>query len=352
MWYKALKGFIKAGIYAYHRTVEVHGLEHVPTTKPVLFLPNHQSALLDVLLVAIDCRRKPYFLTRSDVFGKPILNAFFNFLRMVPIYRIRDGRDSLHKNDAIFDTCAALLNRGEAIVMFPEANHNIKRRVRPLSKGFTRVLFRALEENPKLDIQLVPVGLNYKHAEIFPDAVALYYGRPISVLALYDKDDLQKSVGQIKKTVSQRLKELTTHIAPDHEYGAINAYLLQQGADFLNPRATNALVNEWRKTGTGPIAVKPEKAKRHFLYPLFHVLNLPVILLWKLVIKPRVWEPEFTGTLRFATAMGGFLLYFGLIIAVLTWGLGLFWALAVVSGLFLFNWMFVKSGAVDPRNKK
>jgi 1-acyl-sn-glycerol-3-phosphate acyltransferase len=342
MWYSALKWFIRSGLYAYHTRIQVHGLEHVPTEKPVLFLPNHQSALMDVLLVAIDCRRKPYFLTRSDVFGKPLLNAFFKFLRMVPIYRIRDGRDTLHKNDAIFDTCAELLNRGEAIVMFPEANHNLKRRVRPLSKGFTRVLFRALEENPTLDIQLVPVGLNYQQADAFPDAVALHYGKPISVLELYQQEDVQNSVRNIKEAVSQGLKGLTTHIAPERHYEALHAYLEEQNVDFLQPKATNALVQDWNK---GHLRPKPKKAQtkgQNLFYPLFLVLNLPVILLWKGLVKPKVWEPEFMGTLRFATALGGYLLCFGFLFALFTWWLGLFFAIALVGALFLFNWAYVK----------
>ena len=91
---------------------------------------------------------------------------------MIPIYRIRDGRESLKNNQAVFDLCSDLLQQKEAILMFPEANHNLKRRVRPLSKGFTRILFNTLLQAPETDIQIVPVGINYKDAVRFPDQVA------------------------------------------------------------------------------------------------------------------------------------------------------------------------------------
>jgi 1-acyl-sn-glycerol-3-phosphate acyltransferase len=342
MWYKVLKGVIKVGLYAYHRKIEVHGLQNIPTQKPVLFLPNHQSALLDVLLVAVDCQRKPYFLTRSDVFGKPLLNSFFKFLRMVPIYRIRDGRDTLSKNDAIFDACAKLLNQGEAIVMFPEANHNLRRRVRPLSKGFTRVLFRALEANPDLDIQLVPVGLNYKHAQVFPDEVALYYGKPIPVLELFDETDEKKSINEIKEAVSVSLKDLTTHIAPQQDYDAISTYLEEQKANFLDPISTNGMIRDWNSKIRSPKPVHHQKIGQNLLYPIFFLVNFPVILLWKCIVRPRVWEPEFTGTLRFATALIGFLIYFSVLLLTCSWLLNLTIGLLSVFGIFLFNCVYVR----------
>ncbi len=218
MLYTVLKNSLAFGLYAYHSKIEIHGFDTIPKNKPVLFLPNHQNALLDTLLVAVKCNRKPYFLTRSDIFGNVVLNALFKYVHMIPVYRLRDGRDKLAKNHEVFDTCAKLLERGEAITIFPEANHNLKRRVRPLSKGFTRLLLRALELSPELDIQIVPVGMNYKHALHFPDSVALRYGKPIAVQELFDKNDLLGSTNKIKDTVEAQLKILTTHITPEENY--------------------------------------------------------------------------------------------------------------------------------------
>ncbi|MFS4416727.1 lysophospholipid acyltransferase family protein [Maribacter sp. 2307ULW6-5] len=344
MWYGLLKIIFKFALHGYHRHIGVYGLENVPTDKPVLFLPNHQSALLDVLLVVVDCNRKPYFLTRADVFGKPLLNAFFKFLRMIPIYRIRDGRDKLAKNDAIFDICAEVLGRGEAIAMFPEANHNLRRRVRPLSKGFTRVLFRTLERYPDLDLQIVPVGLNYKHAETFPDEVAIYYGKPISVAKYYDAHDVPGSVGATKEAVAAALRRLTTHVGPEGHYGEIVRYLERKGVDFLDPKAANALVEQWTTAAVAPVREKAPKPLRMLLLFLI-LLNLPVILLWKLLVKPKVWEPEFTGTLRFATAFVGFLVYGLLLFVLLSLFFGGWWAGASILLLLAFNWCYVKYGS-------
>lgn len=340
--YFFIKFLVKLGLYAYHKKIEVHGPEHVPKDKPVLFLPNHQSALLDVLLIVVDCNRKPFFLTRADVFGKPFLNTIFEFFRMIPIYRMRDGKDTLTKNDLIFSKCADILNNRDALVMFPEANHSLKRRVRPLSKGFTRILFKTIDKYPDLDIQLVPVGLNYKDAEGFPDEVAIYYGKPIALHSILDRTDFNASAKTIKNLVSDRLKNLTTHIEAEDTYEKVIHYLNEKNVDYLRPKLVNKLISEYVPSVTKETMHNLKGKRISFLYPLFVLLNLPIILVWRFMVKPKVWEPEFIGTLRFATALLGFSFYYSGLFIALTFLNGAGFALAAILILFIFNWVYIK----------
>ena len=340
--YYFVKVCVKFALHLYCGKIKVFGLDNIPQSKPVLFLPNHQNALIDVLLIAIDWNRKPYFLTRSDVFKGAFLKGVFNFAQMIPIYRIRDGRESLKNNQAVFDTCAELLVMNEAVVMFPEANHNLKRRVRLLSKGFTRVLFNALERNPDLDIRLVPVGLNYKNAPAFPDAVALYYGKDIAVQELYDPEDLIASILRIKNAVSESLKTLTTHIESEELYEDIVGRLDTMGVNYLDPKSVNSTIrnldtleNENKTTSKSGVVSK-------LLKGVFTVLNFPILLLWRTKVKPKVPEPEFMGTFRFAFAFLTYPIYFGVLLILLA----LFWsfsvAAAIVFALFAFNYIYVR----------
>ncbi|MBQ4914371.1 1-acyl-sn-glycerol-3-phosphate acyltransferase [Maribacter sp. MMG018] len=340
--YNLVKLYVKTGLHTHHRKIEITGLENVPKNKPVLFLPNHQSALMDVLLIAVDCNRKPYFLTRADVFGKPLLNYIFNYFRMIPVYRMRDGRNTLSKNDLIFNKCAEILNAGESIVMFPEANHNLKRRVRPLSKGFTRILFRAMERNPDLDIQIVPVGLNYKNATSFPDSVAICYGEAIPLKPMYLKNDIVKTEKEVKERVVDNLKQLTTHISSEKNYDEIITYLNKQKADFLKPNTVNQLVANIKPGNLPSTTMVTTKQKKSLLYPLFVLLNLPVWAFWHYFMKPRVWELEFTGTLRFATALLGFTVYCVVLLIGFSLWVSLKVAILIIAAIFLFDWMYIK----------
>lgn len=340
--YYFVKVGVKLSLYLYCGKIKVFGLHNVPKNKPVLFLPNHQNALIDVLLIAVDCNRKPYFLTRSDVFKSTFLKAIFNFAQMIPIYRIRDGRESLKNNQAIFDTCAELLEMNEAMVMFPEANHNLKRRVRPLSKGFTRVLFNTLEKNPNLDIRLVPVGLNYKNAEAFPDEAALYYGKDIAVQELYDPEDIISSILRIKNAVSESLKTLTTHIESEELYEDIVSQLNTLGVDYLKPQDVNTTIRnldtiENKKKTNPKSSVITKLFKGVFMF-----LNFPILLLWRTMVKPKVREPEFIGTFRLAFALLTYPIYFGALLTLIVsfWSLPV--AIVIVIALFVFNFTYVR----------
>lgn len=333
---------MKLGLYLYYGKVKISGLENVPKDSPVLFLPNHQGSLMDVLLIAVDCNRKPFFLTRSDVFKKPVLKRFFAYLRMIPIYRIRDGREALKNNEAVFHQCAELFRNNHAVLMFPEGNHNIKRRVRPLSKGFTRILFSALERTPNLAIHIVPVGLNYKSCASFPDKVSIIYGEPIVVNTLHNPNNIQDSVNHLKKVVSDKLKTLTTHIEDLENYENIVRQLNDFGVDYLNPFGTNEILKNLKSDDK---AITPKSSTNAFyilLKSIFIILNFPVVLLWWFWVKPKVWEPEFTGTMRFGFSMLIYPVYYLIVFIILTLVWNTFTALAVVFGLFFFNWAYAR----------
>jgi len=331
------------GLYCYYREVQLHGMEKVPRNKPVMFLANHQNALLDPLVIASFTPFRSFFLTRSDVFTNRLFKQIFSFLRMLPIYRWRDGRDTLGKNEAIFKQCTRLLQNGEAILLFPEANHNIMRRVRPLSKGFTRILFAAFEEDPEIDIQLIPVGINYEKAEAFPDRVAFYFGDPISSRSLYNKDDLMGSVSAIKNSVSEALKVQTTHIDDINAYDQLQHFLDEVDIDYLKPGVVNEAVHNFQK-GT-ELSRKTHKRKKHRGWSfLFELLNWPMLLLWRKLFKPRITEIEFVSTFRFAFAFLVQPLFYLALWWLCTVLIDPLAATAIVLGHFLFNLAYVKFG--------
>ncbi|WP_372974023.1 1-acyl-sn-glycerol-3-phosphate acyltransferase [Muriicola sp.] len=332
------------GLFCYYRDMRLNGYHKVPKNKAVMFLANHQNALMDPLVIAAYTPFRTYFLTRADVFVNPVVNQIFRFLRMLPIYRMRDGRDTLGKNEEIFQGCIRILQGGGHILLFPEANHNIMRKVRPLSKGFTRILFAALDRDEDLDVLLVPVGINYENASGFPDRVAFYFDDPVSSRAYYDKDDIPGSVSRIKQEVSEALQRNTTHIAPEEEYADKLAYLDSLGFDYLDPRKTHAALENYpgqkdsenRKTGN-PL--------RLFLKWTFYLINAPTILVWRVFLKPRILEEEFISTFRFAYAV-----VIQPIFYILFWWLcytkvNALWASSIVILHFLLSLLYVKTGS-------
>lgn len=339
--YHLLKGTVRAGFYFYFQEIRMVGIENVPSDRPVMLLPNHQNALIDPLLYAVFAKNsKPYFLTRSDVFNPPLLKWVFEGLRMIPVYRLRDGRDTLQRNQEVFDLCSTLFARGEQVLLFPEASHNLKRQVRPLSKGFTRILAYSFQEHPGLDIQIVPVGVNYQNAAGFPDRAAFYFGEAFSAAAYWSEADGQIDVAPLRERVFQAITTLTTHIPADRDYDACIRELERSGTDLTDPSATRSVLAtdrtyQWANPGGAGISGRAWDA-------LFRLLNAPVLLPWRWIEDNLVSEPEFTSTFRFPYSLLAFPLYY----LVLGWALAFLmppeWALSVVVILWLHNLAYVK----------
>ena len=141
LWLLSVRGYLKLGLFFYFKKIQIFNADNVPKDKAVLILSNHQNALLDALLIATKCGRFVFYLTRASVFKKSFVDKLLRSLQMLPVYRIRDGWSNITKNNSIFTNCADLLSKNEGVVIFPEGSHNLKRKVRPFSKGFTRIVF-------------------------------------------------------------------------------------------------------------------------------------------------------------------------------------------------------------------
>lgn len=342
LFYTLVKPIIRFALYCYFKEVKLKGVSNIPKSKPVMLLPNHQNGLLDPLVLAgFISGFRPYFLTRSDVFRNAVLRTVFELFRMLPIYRIRDGRKSLDKNQAIFNRCSALLAAGEVVLLFPEANHNLKRQVRPLSKGFTRIVFQTLSENPELDLQLVPVGVNYQNAAGFPDRVSFCFGAPIAAASFIQMEDRSLATRDLIQRVSEEIQQLTTHIPMESNYEEYIHKLDSLHPDYCNPEA----VNRHLKDPDAPLKSYPSGNKGLF-YSIWDVitgfLNFPVRILWRQAVGPKIGEIEFLSTFRFAYSVVAYPIYFLVIAGFCTQFMSAPMVIPIMVFLFLNNLLYIK----------
>ncbi|PCH76412.1 MAG: acyltransferase [Flavobacteriaceae bacterium] len=297
--YQLVKTYFRIGIFSYFQKIIVIGSENIPSKGAVMFISNHPNALLDPLLIGLTNKRYSNFLARAGVFKNKNIIAFFTMMKMLPIYRVRDGWSNLGKNKAVFEACYNLLKQEEAIVIFAEGSHNIQKRIRPLSKGFTRILFGTLDSYPALPIQIIPVGINYTSSQNFPSKVAIHYGTPINVNDYYSKNDLKNSVDTLKSAVSDSLKKLTVHIESQEHYSLIKNNLDALHVDYLNPSKTNELL---KNISLDSLSKKQVRNPVNFLFPFYLLIILNSIipwLVWKKVAN-KIDEVAFTSTFRFA----------------------------------------------------
>ena len=293
LWYNLVRKIIKIGLFFYTKRIKVSGKENIPKKGAVLFTINHPNGLIDPLIVTTNIKRDSHYLVRAASFKKPLIKKILASLNLMPIYRIRDGASQLGKNQEIFENCFEIFKREETLMIFPEGSHNRKRTVRPLSKGFTRIVFGAIEKYPDLKITIIPVGITYQNASYYPAKVSVNFGKPIFVNEFYNPKKPTIAVVKLKNEVSFQLKKLSVHI--NENYESTLAKLNNAQVDFTDVDS----VNEMIKSGNIP---ETKKTKLNILKPLFYLIALNSIipfLIWKKVSK-KVDEIEFIDTFRFA----------------------------------------------------
>lgn len=205
--YTVLRFWLRLTLKMYYREIKVVGNPNgVPAKYPVIFAPNHQNAFVDAILVHYAANRQSVSLTRSDVFSNPKLAGVFRHLKMMPVYRPRDGGDIVAQNKKIFDQCAQLLRDKGNLLIFPEGNHGAEFRLRNLQKGFARIGFQAESEADfKLGLHIVPVSINYERHDLFNGALMISYGEPIR-LDDY-RNEFREHPQQAYKIVRNRLQK-------------------------------------------------------------------------------------------------------------------------------------------------
>jgi 1-acyl-sn-glycerol-3-phosphate acyltransferase len=295
-----LRFLVKIALHGYHRKIIVEGKENLPKNRPVILVANHQNALIDPLLIATHTRLNPWFLTRAAAFTNSFTAKLLHLIRMLPVYRVRDGFSTIQLNQHTFDQTFEVLRKNGTVVVFAEGSHSLVRNLRPLSKGFTRMVFGLKEKYPELEPVILPVGLQYSAHMRSGNTVRITFGKVIPV------DMPVSQSGKLTKAVENALKSLIVHI-PDEGYEVTLQRLIEHEVDLTSKTE----VQTFLETGNTPNPIPTVGSLNNKMMKIF---NLPLywIWLWK---KKSVEDEVFSATWKF------FLLWLAMDTVLGTWAL-------------------------------
>ncbi len=145
------------------------GREHIPDGK-VILAANHRS-FLDPFIIGTCVRRPIYFVAKQELFRNRFVAWFLNCMGAFPIRRGESDEESLA-------TAKALLERGEAVVIFPEGTRVRSGPLREPRRGVGRL---ALESGaPVVPIAIRGTERARRGWRIRPVKVNLRCGRPLA----------------------------------------------------------------------------------------------------------------------------------------------------------------------------
>lgn len=228
--YTYLRKFVTFIHGLYYREICVIHAENIPDADPVIFAPNHQNALMDALSIICTVKKQPVFMARADIFRKETVRKILTFLKIIPVYRMRDGMDNLANNDESFEIAMKVLKHRQSVGIMPEGNHGDQHRLRPLKKGFARFALKAQEQfGTSMHLKIIPVGLEYSSYNIFRSKLLVIYGDPIDVSDYMEEYAInqQRTLLMLRDRLSGELKRIMLNIDLDDHYPLImNAKML------------------------------------------------------------------------------------------------------------------------------
>jgi 1-acyl-sn-glycerol-3-phosphate acyltransferase len=208
----------------YYRRFIVKNRGKIPSGKPVIFAANHQNALMDALAIIFAARRQIVFMARADIFRKKFTARLLHFIKILPVYRIRDGFHSVEQNKDVFKEVIAVLENNNPVALFPEGSHLGEKRLRQFKKGAARLALLAEESfGEQQDVVIVPVGLDYSGYKNAGADLLVVFGDPIPAggfKELYLQNPPQ-ALNELTDVIAEGMKKVVIHIDTEEYYRTI-----------------------------------------------------------------------------------------------------------------------------------
>jgi 1-acyl-sn-glycerol-3-phosphate acyltransferase len=155
-----LKLFIRAALWLFCAEINTKNKNLLNTKGPLLIIANHPNSFLDAIIIGTRYNRTIHFLARGDVFTKKLHRFLLSLLNMIPVYRLREGKEFLHLNEYAFVESARLLKNNEAVLIFIEGTCLNTNALQPFKKGTARILQACHTENLFPQIHLAGIAYN------------------------------------------------------------------------------------------------------------------------------------------------------------------------------------------------
>lgn len=210
--YWIVRPYFYFAYWLFHRKIVILGKENIPKNKPVIYAPNHPNALHDDLSIVYSAPHQVVWLGRADIFKSALARPFLKFIKIIPVYRIRDGKESLSSNDKTFRKAIRVLQNNNAIGLYPEGDNSVNRKMKPHKKAIPRIVFLGGElTDYTLDVKIVPTGIYFDQYHNFGRRLLIIFGKPLNVKDYYDayRENPFKATISLRNDLQQAILQLT-----------------------------------------------------------------------------------------------------------------------------------------------
>ena len=224
-WYSFFLPYVNWHTRRSYRRFEVHGKKGLPKDGAMVFGVNHSNTLMDALVLLSSDNIKKVFIARGDIFKNPLVAKILHFLRILPIFRIRNGVAAVRQNDDSLNKAVDVLHDHVGLYLFPEGTHRTKHSLMRMGKGLFHIAVDANkqfgEESP---VYIIPTAIEYGDYFRYRSTAMINFGQPINVTEFFKnttEENEATNINQLKDMLAEEISKLFTFIPDDEDYDTI-----------------------------------------------------------------------------------------------------------------------------------
>jgi len=176
--------------------LKIRGRENIPKSGPFILASNHKSGF-DPPIVGGCCPREVHFAAKKELFKTPVIGPWITYLNSIPVKRSGFDREALVRlGDA--------LEKGGAIIMFPEGTRHLDDRLHPPKAGIGMIAL-------KYNAPIVPAYIQNSvciRKQVLHRNLTLTYGKPFTVADLGELPAGKEAYQYIANEVMKRIAEV------------------------------------------------------------------------------------------------------------------------------------------------
>ncbi len=216
IFYRIGRGLLRLALGFYFARLERFHPENVPASGPVLFTSNHPNSLTDAFVIGTSVPRKVNFVATVQLFNFKAVRWLLTRCGVIAINRVKDDPRGMRSVKDTFQACFEVLERGEAIGIFPEGITHDDPQLKTVKTGTARMALELEHRHDgKLGLQIVPVGLTFSAKEIYRSQALVSFGQPIRVAEFLPgyAQNRHQGIQELSAEIERRIQSLIIHLA-------------------------------------------------------------------------------------------------------------------------------------------
>jgi glycerol-3-phosphate O-acyltransferase/dihydroxyacetone phosphate acyltransferase len=223
--YKLMRWLLGLALGFYFRRIERFHAERVLSTGPILLTSNHPNSVTDPFVIGASLPRKVNFMATVQLFRFAPIKWLLLRCGVIPVNRLKDDPKGMRSVMDTFEAVYRVLERGEAVALFPEGITHDDPQLKEVKTGAARMALELEHRHGgKLGLQIVPVGLTFSAKELYRSEALANFGEPIRAADFLTDYETQRKecIHKLSAEIEARIQALILHI-PDLEQARVIA---------------------------------------------------------------------------------------------------------------------------------